>query len=343
MLAEFEGAPNIMHVAPGGGPVTPHDGTSWSTAYSTIEEALAPNGTRSNVVVLVAPGTYTEHLEVRGSNVSIVGAGACTRIEYTSPPPNSSVLGLPVVFIWASNVAFEDLQIVNLRPDAGGQSANAISLQYPGGTPTFQSNLVIRQCFMHGEATLWLHLFKGVFLLTNVLSGYENALIAGNPQAVSHQPENSTLAWSNVFRIEPLRNRNSPTLHLNQGSITACNSSFVSVAMADALGQNSFGNLAYRGILAVRSNCCVWACNIGVNAKPGVEYNGALFQGVFAQTESLVNAVGVAVRAVGKGPIVEETYVAALVKDTSSTLMPPPNASAPPPQWTLVITKVLAQ
>jgi hypothetical protein len=292
MLDAFEGAPNIIHVSTVGSDTDPaHNGSSWAKAYATIGKALAPNGRpKSNITVLVAPGEYDEVFTILGSNVSIIGSGMATRIA--SNPESPEITG--VANTRGNNVTFQDLQIVNTRPDGGSFKKNGISFDTTQAATV--DNISIIRCVAHGEVGVFLLTGRNLLLIDGIYSGFENASVLGNSPNFEPISSYTQICSNTIKRIAPVVDRDSPAIHLLRGGLTMMNSSMGAVAQAPDLSAE------YRGLLLDGGSCrcLVFGCTIGTSGAPDAHYDGATFDAITGNGPGVfVSVAACIVRAVG--------------------------------------------
>ncbi|KAI8370763.1 pectin lyase fold/virulence factor [Choanephora cucurbitarum] len=142
-----------------------------SCKYKTISAALAslPSGSTS-YTINIAPGTYTERLNIQRSNVVLAKKGSGTvlvqyAIAHNTQDPKSNASQKAVVTVAGSNVRFYDITIANIYKQARDMATVALFVSgkqvsfYRSNIYGFQDTLLINEnatayfksCYIEGS------------------------------------------------------------------------------------------------------------------------------------------------------------------------------------------------
>jgi len=107
--------------------------------FATIDAALANAGTVDGDVVLVGPGTWSEHIDLRGKAITVRSSdgAAATTIDGE---------GLPVSVVRCASGEGPATVIEGFTIRGGGGSSDLIGSSIGGGLVVFKSNPTVRDC-----------------------------------------------------------------------------------------------------------------------------------------------------------------------------------------------------
>jgi hypothetical protein len=110
----FTGAPNVIHMSPGGAGTK--SGTDWANAVAKLTDAIG-KVLGGKALILIAPGLYQD-VNARAtlfmSNLRIQGAGPGTVLEATS--------NADLITVVSNNIEFADLTLINSSSQGDGSA-----------------------------------------------------------------------------------------------------------------------------------------------------------------------------------------------------------------------------
>lgn len=226
----FSGAPNVIHVKPGGGGT--QGGQDWTNAAATPTAALSLVPASGNALILIAPGHYVgvnARATITKPNIRFQGAGPGTVLEENDQ--NAAAL----IQIAANNIEFSDLTLIN-------SSASTDGIAILNGNPTsdVRESLRITRCYVKGQKAIQAQLIRKIILQESMIEGTRQALLFGNLQETAAELY-VCIAFNTDFRAVIAAAADSQTVVADGGAFTAMNCNITTIAPSS--GSNRYAGV----------------------------------------------------------------------------------------------------